>query len=65
MTPVNCLRNKIIEIDSEIVRVYEVASGSESSIVRTKFDNDKKENIRLLHELKLSYEMAVKNLIES
>lgn len=64
MTPVNCLRNKIIEIDSEIVRAYNIDSGSKSNTVDNQFKQDKETELTKLKELKKSYEFAVQNLIE-
>lgn len=64
MTPVNCLRNKITEIDSEIVRAYNINSDSKSNAVDNQFKQDKETELTKLKELKKSYEFAIQNLIE-
>ena len=64
MTPIDCLRNKITEIDSEIVRAYNIDSGSKSNTVDNQFKQDKETELTKLKELKKSYEFAIQNLIE-
>lgn len=64
MTPIDCLRNKITEIDSEIVRAYNINSDSKSKIVDNQFKQDKETELTKLKELKKSYEFAIQNLIE-
>lgn len=64
MTPIDCLRNKITEIDSEIVRAYNINSDSKSNTVDKQFKQDKEAELTKLKELKKSYEFAIQNLIE-
>lgn len=64
MNPIDYLRARISEIETEIIRAYDLKSGSKSNTIDNQFKADQTAEVAKLKELKQDYEFAVQNLIE-